>query len=181
LVRSAFKRMKEYNPFSLYSFLNVIYYDDYIKGLAIKGLMGHNELSDAGAFEYKGFLSNGTKCLAVCTDSLYTYQPAVISEEGKDCLDSIINTCRQKKIQLIFTYAPEYKYNLQKYCTNFPVFISFVTAMSKKYGISFYREDSLAMCQEPCYFAKYGHVNLPGAVTYSEILGQRLKKLIDKP
>ena len=143
--------------------------------------MGHNELSDAGSFENKGFLSNGTKCLSIGTDSLYTYQPAVISKEGEDCLDSIISTCRKKNIKLMFTYAPEYKYNLQKYCTNFPVFISFISTVSKKYTIPFYREDSLAMCQEPCYFANYGHVNLPGAVAYSKILGQRLKNLpIDK-
>ncbi len=179
-IRSAFKEMKEYNPFSLYSFLNVIYYDDYIKGLAIKGWTGQTELTDAGSFEYKGFLSNGTKCLTVGTDSLYIFRPAILNREGITCFESIITTCRKKGINLIFTYAPEYKFNLQKYCTNFPEFINVMKKTAARYSIPFYRDDSLQMCQQPCYFANYGHVNTAGAIEYSTILGQRLKNKIDK-
>jgi hypothetical protein len=153
--------------------LRQIYYDDYTKVLAIRGLMGKTELTDGGFSERKGYSNN----VYHCADTLkkYTVQKLAIDKNATDMLRAIIDTCRSRNIGLVFSYAPEYDFRLQSSMSNFNEFIQTVNEIAKENGIPFFREDLLSMCQDPCLFANYGHVNIYGAAVYSTILGKRIR------
>ena len=180
VVAKSFKEQPGYSLFILkrLPFLRLIYYDDYVKNLALRGWEGQNELTQFGAFENKGFLSNGYGCVDTAKESNYKKMPLVFSEEGEQYLRSIIDTCNKRQIHLIFTYAPEYRYKLQRSFSNFPDFLERVNRI--KGNIPFYRDDHLPLCDNPCYFANLGHVNVPGAFEYSRILGNRIVNLLNK-
>jgi hypothetical protein len=158
-------------------FMRVIYYDDYAKKRALSGLFHHSELNLANQFTYKGYISNGY----ACTDTVLSYaskqNPALMDPEGLAFLNSIIDTCKARKIKLVLTYAPEYKFRFQVSISNFPRFTSKIKSIAEQAGISYYRDDSLSICNDPCLFANYGHLNTPGAIEYSKILGKRILAL----
>jgi hypothetical protein len=155
-------------------FMRVIYYDDYAKKRALSGLFHNTELNQANQFSYKGYISNGY----ACTDTVLSYaskqNQAEIDPEGLGFLNSIIDTCKARKIKLVLTYAPEYKFRFQESISNFKTFTNKIKSIADQAGISYYRDDSLSICNEPCLFANYGHLNTPGAIAYSKILGNRL-------
>lgn len=174
-VKKVFKNNKEYKYFFIkyMPFLRIIYYDDYTKSLAFRGLLGQNELSHLNFYETKGFASNGFQCVDTA-ESLLKLQKVNIDKEYVEKLQNIIETCRKRNIQLFFTYAPEFDFRLQASFSNFSSFLQQVYSLARINNIPFFREDSLSMNNKPCLFANYGHVNTNGAIVYSEILGKRL-------
>lgn len=178
VVRNTFKDMKEYKLFFIerLSFLRVIYYDDYVKGLAVRGLLGQNELSRSNSFQNKGYQSNGY----TCTDTLAKYKTKKIeiSNEGLKKMEAMIDTCRSRGIRIVLTYAPEYNFKYQSSFSNFDEFIRVVDTVARKNNIPFYRGDSLEICKNPCFFANYGHLNTYGAIEYSKIIGQKISVLL---
>lgn len=176
-IRKTFKDLKEYKLFFIeqLSFLRLIYYDDYIKNLAVQGLLGQNELSHGNSFQNKGYLSNGY----TCTDTLTKYktQKIKLSKEGLEKMQAIIDTCKAKNIRVFLTYAPEYNFRYQSSFSNFDELVRIINDVAIKNNILFYRDDSLELCKNPCYFTNYGHVNTYGAIEYSKILGQRISVL----
>ena len=149
-------------------------YDEMTRSQVINGLRGKNEI-EKGEFEYKGYLSNTNKC--VDTTKEYPLESINISREALNDLIEFIKVCEEKNIQIIITYAPEYKFRLQRSFENFDQAISLVDSVSRKKLIPFYRDDNLNICNNPCFFANYGHLNTPGAIEYSKILGERIKNL----
>lgn len=179
-VREAFRNNTNYQYFILkyLPLLRSVYCDDYTKNLALKGLAGQNEISQQGAFEYAGFLSNGYQCVDTqAMNRSYKEQYLKIQNKAVSLLQSIIQTCRRNNLTLIFTYAPEYRYKLQKSFVNFYEFIDMVNKFSKHDSIPFYRDDSLSLCKDPCFFSNYGHVNVYGAFAYSKVLGERILEM----
>jgi hypothetical protein len=158
-------------------FMRVIYYDDYAKKRALSGWFHNTELNLTNRFRNNGFLSNGYACTDTVLSYASTSSPAVIQPDGLAFLRSIIDTCKAKKITLILTYAPEYRFRFQESISNFPVFTNTVKNIADNAGISFYRDDSLSICNDRCLFANYGHLNTPGAIEYSKILGKRILAL----
>ncbi|RYE01569.1 MAG: hypothetical protein EOP50_01760 [Sphingobacteriales bacterium] len=156
--------------------LRIIYYDDYAKSLSLRGLAGSNELKRYSNFQNKGFLSNGYGCLDTLHATAMPPTKLSIDEEGKEGLRHIIETCRQKGIRLLLIYAPEYRDHLKASFPNFPEMLA--TVDSLRGDVPFLREDRLPLCQDPCYFANYGHVNTDGARAYSIILGNRIRELL---
>ncbi|HEY6063316.1 MAG TPA: hypothetical protein VIV35_06880 [Chitinophagaceae bacterium] len=156
--------------------LNFIYMDDYSKNNAIAGLMGKTEIP-AGEFQDNGFLSNTRKCL----DSTDKYKNGfgTISPDPKNInmFQSMIDTCINRNIQLVITYAPEYKHRLKSLISNFNTFIGLMYDKVNANKLMYYRDDSLAMNTDSCLFKDLLHVNVYGAVVYSKILGQRIKML----
>jgi len=159
-------------------FLDFIYMDDNIKTNALRGLAGRTEMK-SWQFDYKGYLSTRPQCLDSITvwpgDTLLNPKMEA-SEIAK--LQAMIETCRKKNIEMIITYAPEYRHRYQEKYLNFSKFILFVDDLTKKNGIPFYRDDNLSLGQNPCLFVNNGHTNVQGAIEYSQILGHRIRDLL---
>jgi hypothetical protein len=159
--------------YKLFPFLRPMEMNDFEKRNAIAGFSGENEFFGE-AFDNKGYISNGDKCIYTL-DAVYDYEKYQINEKAVSMLNSIVQKCKEKQIELIFTYAPEYNYRLQKYALNFNEVISTIDSIAAENHLTFFRDDRLDMCREKCFFANYGHLNIAGANEYSVLLGRRLK------
>jgi hypothetical protein len=170
-----------YNTFILQyiPMFNYIYMDDYSKSRAIAGLKGQTEIP-AGDFEDKGYLSNSNSCLDAVRYRRDTGR-INIDSSGINLFQSIIYTCKKRKISLILTYAPEYKNEFSGTITNFEEFIAFMDKKAKENNLLFYRDDTLSMNNDSCFFRDVRHVNKQGSFAYSKILGNRLLGLRHYP
>ena len=160
-------------------FLSITDFDDYSKENAIQMLRG-KDTSDAlpkGYFEYKGFVSNTDNRITKSEPIRYKIDMK-IKDESIASLNEIISECRQHNIRLIFTYAPEYNFNLQKGRTNTDSVFSLITQTANKNHIPYLRDDSLGICQDPRLFANNGHLNRQGAIVYSTILAEEINKIL---
>lgn len=156
--------------------LNFVYMDDYSKNNAIAGLMGKTEMVD-GEFQDKGFLSNSIKCVDM---GRYVDRITLSPEKERiEMFQAIADTCRNRNIKLVITYAPEYKSHFRDLVSNFTVFTEVVYEKVKKNGLLFFRDDSLDMNTDSCLFRDVRHVNTPGAMVYSRIMAQRIKTLLN--
>ncbi len=162
----------------LLPFLAMTTYDDYTRGNILKGWAGKTEIP-AGDYQYKGFLSNTAKELsAINQEPVKPTMKVTMSSEGLRILSEIAQTCKNRNIRLIFTYAPEYKKNLQNGFINREEFFKTMVKISREEQIPFLRHDELDLCQNPKLFANVGHVNRLGAEVYTRILGEELRSII---
>ena len=166
--------------FKIVPFAKITEYDDFSKGNAIKALMHKGNEIGLGEFQYKGYLSNTSLGININTVTVPKNIKYPVSDTAIEYLKDIIKTCIERKIKLLFTYAPEYKFELQKNTLNKQEIFEEINAISKANSIPFYRDDSLSICDNPMLFANPGHLNTPGATTYSLILGNRLKEIFTK-
>lgn len=161
-----------------FPFLELTEYDDNTKGFFIKGLLNLSEVPK-GDFVYKGYLSN---TLSQITDRPSTSSAEAkdidISQSRKDCLTAILNTCKEKRIEIILTYAPEYKDGLKKSIRNSEAVLAYIDSISSADSIPFFRDDRLPLCSDPALFVNAGHLNRKGADIYSGILAEKLKGYI---
>ncbi len=160
----------------LFPFLELTEYDDNTKGYFIKGLLGQSRIP-AGDFQYKGYLSN-TQQQIVAAGSPVKLQKIEMSESRKKFLADILTTCKKNNINLVFTYAPEYKQLLQAAYTNRSEVFEYINTVAAESNIPFFRDDSLSICNDPTLFVNAGHLNRKGADLYSIILAGQLKKVI---
>lgn len=159
-----------------FPFFNFIYMDDYLKNNALAGLRNSTEMAD-GEFQDKGFLSNTDHCvdLTKYTKDTLTLSPAA---DRIEMFQAIADTCNKRNIKLVITYAPEYRHQFKRIIKNFSTFTSVLYDKSNENRLLLYRDDSLGMNTDSCLFRDVRHVNTPGAVAYSTIIGQRIKTLI---
>lgn len=158
--------------------LSYIYMDDYSKSKALAGLRGQIEITE-GEFEDKGYLSNSNKCLDLLRYRGDSSDIRLDTARIK-MFQSIVDTCKKKGIALILTYAPEYRGEFAATIRNFKAFTDLMDEKVKTNDLFFYRDDSLEMNKDSCFFRDIRHVNIAGSIEYSKILGQRLKTLPDK-
>lgn len=178
-IKKALSENGYYNPiFNFLPFLLITKFDNLTRGNAVKGLTNKTQaMESTGEQQFKGFKTNGN---AFITQSpiLNNMQRCEITKTGKECLDKIIATCKEKKIKLIFTYAPEYNFGLQKKISNSAEILRYIDSTASINNIIFFKHDSLPMCTNPKLFANIGHLNTAGANAYSVILGNELNHLI---
>jgi hypothetical protein len=161
-------------PFKLFPFLRITQMDDIAKRNAILGLRD-KEAAEVTGFQYKGYLSNGNDCIHPRLDTLYKMRHLEIQSQSVALLNSMIQSCREKKIQLLFTYSTEYNFRTQGYVDNAKEIFNFMNSIAKVNNLDFYRDDSLNICFEKCLFANYAHLNNSGAFQYSVIMAKRLQ------
>jgi hypothetical protein len=164
-----------------FPFLMITDFDDFSKESAIQMLRGR-DTSDipAGDFEYKGFISNTENYIKKAElEPVKKYM--AITPESVASLNDIVSECRKRNIKLIFTYAPEYDFNLQKRRTNTDSVFALITATAARNGIPYLRDDSLPLCHNPALFANNGHLNKPGAMIYSAVLADELNRVMARP
>jgi len=126
---------------------------------------------------YHGYLSNGNGCIYPMLDQIYRHEKYDMNEKSLAIFNSIISICKKKQIELSLLYAPEYEYRLQGYVQNFDSIIKVINNIAVANNLAFYRDDSLDICKEKCFFANYGHLNTAGAIAYSKIWATRLDSL----
>lgn len=160
----------------LFPFLELTEYDDNTKGYFIKGFLNLSEVPKDD-FVYKGYLSNTLSQITSSPDSTEA-KDVEISQSRKDCLDTILNTCKEKGIKIIMTYAPEYKDGLKKRIRNSDSVLAYINSIASAQYIPFFRDDRLPLCSDPGLFVNAGHVNRIGADIYSGILAKNLKAYI---
>jgi hypothetical protein len=168
-------RIIRYFPFFMITEL-----DDFSKVSALRMLWGMDTSQITGNdFEYKGYKSNGENYIKKPElEKIKKYM--VITSESINSLNQIVKTCKDQKIKLIFTYAPEYNFNLQKRRTNIDSVFALITQTARTQSIPYLRDDSLELCQDPYLFANNGHLNKKGAFVYSAILGKELNQIIKR-
>ena len=162
-------------PQKIFPFLSITDFDDYSRGNAIKGLTGAGTQIAPGEFQYKGYLSN-TNSFISSINTLKTPGQIVVSEDAIKDLRDILETCKKNNTRLIFTYAPEFNFELQKQVSNSKQIFEMISGIAKENNIEYLRGDSLDICRNPKLFANFGHLNTKGAAEYSEILAKDLLK-----
>ncbi len=152
--------------------------DDYSRENTLRLAMGKGgtDIPD-GDFEYKGFLSNTTEYI-VKPQLEKDMKRMVLYSECMASLNEMIDICKQHNIKVIFTYAPEYDFNLQKTRTNTDSVFNFIYSTVHKNNIPYLRDDSLDLCKDPRLFANNGHLNKPGAIVYSAVLAEELNNIL---
>lgn len=164
-------------PYKVFPFLLLTQQDDYMKGNAIKGYFGWNDRSP-GEFQYRGFSTNSTNTLYTNKQAVEPIHAEEIDTVAIGYLEKMVSFCKQKDIQLIFTYAPEYDFQLQKACINAPTILGIISTIAQQNNIPLFRDDSLAMCKNPNLFANIGHINRAGSEIYTAILANKLKGVL---
>ena len=162
-------------PQKIIPFLGITDFDDYSRGNAIKGLTGKGGTRIGGDCQYKGYLSNTDKSISLKDTSKTTFQIAVSGEAIKD-LEHILEICKKNNTKIIFTYAPEFNFELQKHTSNSKQILAMISQIAKENNLKYLRHDSLNICRNPKLFASVGHVNTKGAEEYSKILAKQLLK-----
>jgi hypothetical protein len=167
LTNAYYKRMYELFPFLAFSD-----FDDNTKGYFIKGLLGKTEVY-ANDFQYKGYISN-TDNEITNSNFIFSNYLLPISESKINCLNRFISQCKESKINLLFTYAPEYNQRYQNSVSNKAQIFSIINSIAKTNNIPFIRDDISKISSNPKYFANVTHLNKFGAKIYSSDLGYRL-------
>jgi hypothetical protein len=156
-------------------FLSIVDFDDYSRSNAIKGLTGEGAQIAEGEFQYKGYLSNTNNFISSIKTSRAVSQIAV-GEDAINDLRDILEICKKNNTRLIFTYAPEFNFELQKQTSNSKQILAMISRIAKENNIEYMRGDSLGICSDPKLFVNFGHLNTKGAAEYSGILAKDLLK-----
>lgn len=154
-------------------FLRIVELNDYYKATLLKTLTHEKELRDGDSL-YKGYVGNTTDTITV--DKLGHEARGEYNDATVQLLQGIIDTAKKHNIQIIFTYAPEYKDLNVKSVDNADEMFALYEKIAAKNGVPFHRHDSLPMCNEKRYFANNGHVNRIGADEYTRIYSQLFKE-----
>ncbi len=158
----------------IFPFLGITDFDDYSRGNAIKGLISKGQTQIAeGEFQYKGYLSNTQKFISP-KDTPTTVTAIEVDQNAVKDLEDILKICERNNTELIFTYAPEYNFELQKHTSNSKEILEMISEIANKNNIEYLRHDSLEICQNLKLFANVGHVNTKGSEEYSKILAKKL-------
>ncbi len=161
-------------PAQIFPFLILTVYDDYAKMNAIKGLRGETEIKK-GQISYKGFLSNTVEEMPI-SDTAMPFKPEGISNTAINYLNDIMKICRKNNTSLIFTYAPEFQFQLQKHVYNAGEIFNTINEIAQQNNIPFWRHDSLDISSNIHLFSNVGHLNREGAELYSVLLAKQFKE-----
>ena len=155
-------------------FLRLTQFDDINKTYGFKGLAGKKEMLFGNT--YKGYAENSMKVISdTVTHSEFGCSYVYYVEKGRDYVDKILSTCREKNIHAVVIYSPEYR-QLNYACPDGKRVIDTITALAKRYNYPFWNYLYQPICENPAYFANIGHLNKAGAEKFSVILAEDVKK-----
>lgn len=159
-------------------FVQLSDWNDAEKMHGLKCFLGSKQKQVAGKQEFqdKGYLSNSLQSMTGA-DTVKTYEHFDIANEAIVCLKSIIQNCENRKIKLLFTYAPEYNFNRERHVTNASAILDTITTIANDNHIPYCRDDSLLMCSNAFYFKNVGHLNTNGAHVYSIVLAKKINEI----
>jgi hypothetical protein len=169
-----YNSLKPYKPVFVLKYfpaMRITEADDHLKAGTIAGLLGKHE--PVTGHTYKGYLENFEDTLPpirkVTIDSL---MPFPISKKATKALDYLVDYCRIKRVQIVFTYAPEYRsYEFTKRAG----FFRYVEEKSNSAGIPYLNYRNNPICYDNHLFCNISHLNRHGADVYSAMLASDLK------
>jgi len=151
-------------------FLRMLDYDDYSRGNALKGLLGKTELGPDAA-PYKGYVDLRRGGMR---EARFVEQGAkTISPDGLSTLQSFMDACRVRGIQLVLVVPPLFT-GYHKQWTNSSQVLDLVTTLAERNHLEVWRHDRLELCQRAELFSDPGHLNDAGAELYSTLLAGQL-------
>lgn len=165
-----------YHPYLIraFNFTAIADLDDYVKETAVRLLRGKGDIElPEYSDDDKGF-----RAIDAQKPDTLPRRTLPIYDEPVSAFDGLIDFCKQKKIQVILTYAPESNFEVERKTTNADSILSIVTNIAKKNQVPFFRDDSLAICQDHTLFWNESHLNKHGAMVYSAILAQEIKAFL---
>lgn len=96
-----------------------------------------------------------------------------VEPEGVRALEALIRTCREKGIQVILVYSPEY-YEMQKLELNREKIIGMFQEISKRFDVPFWDYSASPLCRQEQLFHNSQHLNADGATLFSADFASRL-------
>jgi hypothetical protein len=171
---NVYKALTPYKHVSLlkyFPFLQLTEANDLLKQNAILGYLKKKDPSTK--VFYKGYADYGTDTLADPSHrkDISNYP---IDNEGIAFLKNIVRICQQKKIDLVFTYAPEYNPDNHLYNPNFFPTISNLCVTC---NIPFWDFRNEKICNNHRLFIGEHHLNHFGAEIYSKIIAGYIKRI----
>ena len=158
-------------------FLRLSQFDDINKTYGFKGLKGDKEKTTGPS--YKGYTENINDIVSdtVKVPELNCFWVSY-TEKGKFYTEKILQLCREKNINTVVVYSPEYK-RLNFICPEGKRIIDTISSLCETYNFPFWNYLLHPICEEQKYFANIGHLNLKGAQYFSKILGKDIKTYQD--
>lgn len=98
-----------------------------------------------------------------------------VDDEGRESLEELIRVCRDKRIQLIFVYPPEYV-GIQNLSNNRAEVFAYFNELSSKYNVPFWDYSSWRHAADTEFFQNSQHLNERGAEVFSMDLAAQLKQ-----
>ncbi|PVD52029.1 hypothetical protein DC498_11610 [Terrimonas sp.] len=154
-----------------FPFMQYLRFNDDIRIEAIKGIMGKHYTFDSN---YKGY-SRMEETIGKF-DTTYLHRDSLKYEvRNNDYLNNIINTCRQKDINLIFFVGPVYNHHFDKKYADYSSIIKSSNLFAKENNIPFIRFDSIPLNTSSDNFSDNIHLSEVGSKIFSLILVEKLK------
>ena len=97
-----------------------------------------------------------------------------IDQEGRQSLEELVRLCKERGIQLIFVYPPEYS-EMQGLTRNRKEVFDDFRELSAKYHVPFWDYSDWRYAGDTEYFQNSQHVNEDGAEVFSADLANRLR------
>jgi hypothetical protein len=98
-----------------------------------------------------------------------------IDPEGQQSLEDMVRLCRERGIQLIFVFAPEYS-EMQSLTKNRQEVFTGFRELSAKYNVPFWDYSDWKYASDTDFFQNSQHLNEDGAEVFSTDLGSRLSE-----
>lgn len=168
--------------YDIIPFLKLTEITDYYRLCTFKSLPNYIfKQSTTPVDVYKGFVNKYADTIK--KDKPNSTKMATVNIMCIHALDTIIATCHQNHIKLVFVYAPEYKHYYTGNITNLKEVMDVYYSRAAKYNIPFLRYDSLDICTNPQLFKDNSHMNARGAAIYSHIFASDIlsKGIVHRP
>jgi hypothetical protein len=154
---------------------DVALYDDYAKYAAIDGWLRKGRVIEG---VYKGYYPNQqVDTFERNAAPGATKKNITVDQKGIDLLNSCIELCKQRNVQLVLVVAPYFdKYGPEKYYNNFTAIINDIQMMAARNNIPFYNYTAIPLAHDQQYFYNVNHLNGRGAGLYSVAVADSIKK-----
>lgn len=158
-------------------FCQTIQYNDRTRTEIVKGWAHKTELNP-NEWQYKGYRSNGYDTLQIgtllplCTENV-SLNPSLLY------LQSIIDTCKTRQIQLVFAYYPSYNAYFRHRIANHAQILQSIDSIAKQHQIRYLVHDTLKTFQQARLFFDQAHLNTNGVTQYSFYLANQLKTIFN--
>lgn len=94
-------------------------------------------------------------------------------------LQSIIDTCKTRQIQLVFAYYPSYNAYFRHRIANHAQILQSIDSIAKQHQIRYLVHDTLKTFQQARLFFDQAHLNTNGVTQYSFYLANQLKTIFN--
>jgi hypothetical protein len=100
-----------------------------------------------------------------------------IETEGVQVLEDLIHLCKERRIQLIFVYSPEYG-EMQKLTNNRKELFGHFQELSARYHVPLWDYSDWQYASDTEYFTNSQHLNAAGAAVFSSDVANRLREYL---